>query len=66
MLAEAMAAGAVETVVMASTSMAGMATTTRAATAMTADTYDNQLIAAAEEMAEAVTATTMATETAIN
>ena len=62
-----MAAAAVESVVMTtSTSTAVTATTTTMAiTAKTADTYNNQLIAETEEMSEVAMATAMVTETTI-
>ena len=50
-------------VMMISTLTAVMATTTTVATATMVDTYNNQLIAAAEEMVEMATATAIAAET---
>jgi hypothetical protein len=49
-----------------STSTAATGTMTTVTTATAADTYNNQLIAAAQEMAEAATETAMAMETTIN
>ena len=62
-----MAAAAVEmAVAVTSTSTVAMATTSTAAPATVVDKYNNQLIVAAEEMAEAATAMAMATERTIN
>ncbi len=66
-LAEAMAAAAVDTAVTTtSTSTAATGTMTTVTTATAADTYNNQLIAEAQEMAEAATVTAMAMKTTIN